>query len=465
VSYAAALASGAVCASADKARDISVNGDVVGIASGIYPTRQNLTNAGGPVFSSPGVTFKCAGTPASNPCVFSAGFDIGSDWTTVDGITAYTTAHTGSAMSIYGPYQVTEGAQLEHVTVKNSKIWTLSAGSEALAAAHTTVTGAVLFITGVANTTIGPGNTIFGCCSADAMDLYHNGYVGNDNVTFVQNTILGSYGGCQLVPASVIPSGATCDGYGQDSTPTPCTFYGNYCEHDDGIMVGDCNTCTFKNNLWWNAGAQPWFIQGFGPNPDPNICNISLVGNAFAGNGSPAAGGAFVNIGSNGWGNYCGVTKILYNTFEVPVRFYLCGDCNASVRSWRAGSTAIIVGNLFLASPSFNFIGSGYTTLGDCTQGGLTNLTPTIDHNIFNGQDCSALSASNRTLASSTVALVQPNSFPFDLHLDLTAAPSQTPIDNGETTYCGAGKDADIDADGDARPLGAACDLGYHEAG
>jgi hypothetical protein len=290
----------------------------------------------------------------------------------------------------------------------------------------------------ITNSTLGPS-----CCRGVGMGMGKAavGSPGNTNHLYQDLTIYGLWDTCLGVGgADAWPTEyGSCSGTGFGDwqacggTDPPC---GQEPRHIDGIQIVDCDTCTVDRVTIFRllgASSQGLFVHA---NQDGAFSNITVKNVMIAGTRQ----GSFVFDGDGG--TLSGTFKLLYTTSAGAGAGFLFGTTVGN-RVFAAGTSIIAVGN----------VGPMGTSENDCvlTAYGGSTITPTAWANLNSARTCFSDENGSATFVSTV--------HPFDLRLQS----GSNGVNEGETVYCGSGKDVDRDLEGTTRFLGSACDRGADE--
>jgi hypothetical protein len=171
-------------------------------------------------------------------------------------------------------------------------------------------------------------------------------------------------------------------------------------------------------------------------NNDGTFANLTVKNTMIAGTRQPN----FVFDGDGG--TISGTFKLLYNSSAGSGAGFTFGT-NVGNRVFASAVLIIAVGN----------VGPMGTSLDDCTLTSITGsaITPTAWANLNSARTCFSDENGSATFVSTV--------HPFDLRLQS----GSNGVNEGDTTYCGSGKDVDRDLEGTTRFLGSACDRGADE--
>jgi hypothetical protein len=331
-------------------------------------------------------------------------------YVTYDGVTV-----NGSISCIWGSGLTTD------ITIKNAWIYDRTNAGDLISCGDSTNFT-------VEDTIIGPA-----CCRGVGIGQgkSNSGSPGNNNHLYQDLTIYGLWD--------------TCAGTGSaDDWPTEygsCTGtgFGDGLDvrHIDGIQLVDCDNCTVDRVTIYRllgASSQGLFVHS---NNGGTFQNFTVKNTMISGT---RQGGMIID---GEGGTVSGTLTVAYNSMTGSGSQFTLG-----YQTVVAGTSVIVVGNIGgdMAAQDAAF---NYTCT--ITASNNSTVTPTIWANLNGGRTC--YSDENGT-ASFVNA-----SPPFNLHLNSAS----NGINEGETTYCGAGKVVAVDIDGTARPLGAACDRGADE--
>jgi hypothetical protein len=349
------------------------------------------------------------GTESGNPPSF----------VTFDGMTI----SNGSVSCIWGAGTTTD------ITITNATITDTSFGGDLISCGDTTNFT-------VTDSTIGPL-----CCAGVGIGQGKSnvGSPGNNNHLYQDLTIYGLWDTCLGVGgADAWPSEyGSCSGYGfGDWVAAGSPGSPSEPRHIDGIQLVDCDNCTVDRVSIFRllgASSQGLFVHS---NNGGTFANLTVKNTMIAGTRQ----GSFVFDGDSG--TISGTFKLLYSTSAGAGAGFLFGTTVGN-RVFAAGTSVIAVGN----------VGPMGTDANDCDfryfGGGA--ITPTAWANLNSARTCFSDENGSGTFVSTV--------HPFDLRLQS----GSNGVDEGETVYCGSGKDVDVDLEGTTRFLGSACDRGADE--
>jgi hypothetical protein len=426
VTFAASASPDARCGTLQAAYDASTTGDTVlvsddgGSFSGETLTRSGESQAG------PMRTFREAtgetwtmtgslqmGNPEPSP-------SDAPSYVTFDGVTI----SNGSFACAWVTDPITD------ITVTNSTITDTSFGGDLVSCGDTTNFT-------ISRSTIGPL-----CCAGVGIGMgkSNSGSPGNTNHLYQDLTIYGLWdtclgvGGADAWPTEYGSCSGT--GFGDWQACQPGPGCGDEPRHIDGIQLVDCDNCTVDRVSIFRllgASSQGLFVHS---NNGGTFANLTVKNTMIAGTRQ----GSFVFDGDSGMAS--GTFKLLYSSSAGAGAGFLFGTTLGN-RFFAAGTSVIAVGN----------VGPLGTDNNDCDfryfGGGA--ITPTAWANLNSARTCFSDENGSATFVSTVN--------PFDLRLQS----GSNGVNEGDTTYCGSGKDVDRDLEGTTRFLGSACDRGADE--
>jgi hypothetical protein len=427
VTFAASASPDARCGSMQEAYDASTTGDTILVSDdgGAFSTQTIVRSAesqAGPVRTfreATGETWTINGGLA-------LGTDNGSDtgnppnYVTYDGMTL-----NGSFFCVWSA-----GAASTDTTIMNATITDTSSASDLISCGDTTNFT-------VKNTILGPS-----CCTGVGIGMGKSNTTspGNTNHLYQDLTIFGLWdtclgvGGADAWPTEYGSCSGT--GYGDWAACGGGGGCGGEPRHIDGIQLVDCDSCTVDRVSIFRllgASSQGLFVH---TNNDGTFANLTVKNVMIAGTRQ----GSFVFDGDGGAAS--GTFKLLYSTSAGAGAGFGFGTTLGN-RFFAAATSVIAVGN----------VGPMGTDANDCDfrylGGGV--ITPTAWANLNSARTCFSDENGSATFVSTV--------HPFDLRLQT----GSNGVNEGDTTYCGSGKDVDRDLEGTTRFLGSACDRGADE--
>jgi hypothetical protein len=427
VTFAASASPDARCGSMQEAYDASTTSDLILVSDdgGSFPGESLLRS--GESQAGPMRTFREAtGETWTITGTLTMGTDNGQEsgnppsYVTYDGMTI----SNGSVSCIWGAGTTTD------ITITNSTITDTSSGGDLISCGDTTNFT-------VTDSTLGPL-----CCAGVAIGQGKASGIspGNENHLYQDLTIYGLWDTCLGVGgADPWPTEyGSCSGYGfgdweaagrPESPSEP--------RHIDGIQLVDCDNCTVDRVSIFRllgASSQGLFVHS---NNSGTFANLTVKNTMIAGTRQ----GGFVFDGDSGLAS--GTFKLLYNSsISGGASGFLLGTTLGN-RFFDAGTSVIVVGN----------VGPLGTSENDCvlTAYGGTTITPTAWANLNSARTCFSDENGSATFVSTV--------HPYDLRLQS----GSNGVNEGDTTYCGSGKEVDRDLEGTTRFLGSACDRGADE--
>jgi hypothetical protein len=423
VNWDASSSPDARCGSMQEAYDASTTGDLIlvsddGGAFGVQTIVRNAESQAGPVR-----TFREA---SGETWTINGGLALGTDnglesgnppnYVTYDGFTL-----NGSFFCVWAA-----GAASTDTTIQNATITDTSSASDLVSCGDTTNFT-------LTDSTIGPS-----CCTGVGIGMGKSNTTspGNTNHLYQDLTIFGLWDSC-------VGAG------GADAWPTEygsCsgTGYGDWAgggggdepRHIDGIQLVDCDNCTVDRVSIFRllgASSQGLFVHA---NNNGTFANLTVKNVMIAGTRQ----GSFVFDGDGG--TISGTFKLLYSTSFGTGAGFLFGTTSGN-RVLAAGTSVVVVGN----------VGPLGTSENDCVLTSISGsaITPTAWANLNSARTCFSDENGAATLESTV--------HPYDGRLQS----GSNGINEGDTTYCGSGKDVDVDLEGTTRFLGSACDRGADE--
>jgi hypothetical protein len=412
------------CGTLQAAYDASTTGDTIlvsddgGSFAGESLLRSSESQAG------PMRTFREAtGETWTMTGSLTMGVDNGSEsgnppsYVTYDGLTI----SNGSVSCIWGAGTTTD------ITITNATITDTSSGGDLVSCGDTTNFT-------LTDSTIGPL-----CCAGVGIGMgkSNGGSPGNTNHLYQDLTIYGLWDTCLGVGgADAWPTEyGSCSGTGYGDWVACGECFGEP-RHIDGIQLVDCDSCTVDRVSIFRllgASSQGLFVHS---NNGGTFSNLTVKNVMIAGTRQ----GSFVFDGDSG--TISGTFKLLYSTSAGAGAGFLFGTTLGN-RVFAAGTSVIAVGN----------VGPMGTDANDCDfrYFGGTSITPTAWANLNSARTCFSDENGSATFVSTV--------HPFDLRLQS----GSNGVNEGDTTYCGSGKDVDVDLEGTMRFLGSACDRGADE--
>jgi hypothetical protein len=349
----------------------------------------------------------------------------GQDYISVDGI--------ASSLVIDGTFTCwwNTGGALTNITLTNLTVKDTSDASDLVSCGDTTNFTAT-------NLTVGPS-----CCTGVGFGMgKSNGTSpGNTNHLYQNLTIFGLWDTCLGVGgADAWPTEyGSCSGYGfGDWVAAGSPADPSEPRHIDGIQLVDCDNCTVDRVSIFRllgASSQGLFVHA---NNNGTFANLTVKNVMIAGTRQ----GSFVFDGDGGAAS--GTFKLLYSSSAGSGAGFGFGT-NSGNRFFAAGTSVIVVGNVGPLLNSETPAGCTITAFGGST------ITPTAWANLNSYQTCVSDENGSATFVSTV--------HPFDLRLQS----GSNGVNEGETTYCGSGKDVAVDREGTTRFLGSACDRGADE--
>jgi hypothetical protein len=393
------------------------------MASGSY-SFQELTKAQGTRTAA--ITFRpAAGGTVTLNSVFNGiqggASDNGQDYVTIDGV--------GGSLTIDGTFKCVwnSGSGLTNITLTNLTVKDTSSGEDLVSCGDTTNFT-------MTSSTIGPG-----CCRTVGIGMGKSNTTspGNTNHLYQDLTIFGLWDTCLGVGgADAWPTEyGSCSGTGYGDWFAG-GMVGDEPRHIDGIQLVDCDSCTVDRVSIFRllgAASQGLFVHS---NNDGTFANLTVKNVMIAGTRQPN----FVFDGDGG--TISGTFKLLYNSGAGTGAGFNFGTTLGN-RVFAAAVSIIAVGN----------VGPMGTSENDCVLTSISGstITPTAWANLNSARTCFSDENGSATFVSTV--------HPFDLRLQS----GSNGVNEGDTTYCGSGKDVDRDLEGTTRFLGSACDRGADE--
>jgi hypothetical protein len=338
-------------------------------------------------------------------------------YVTYDGMTI----SNGSVSCIWGAGTTTD------ITITNATIKDTSSGGDLVSCGDTTNFT-------LTDSTLGPL-----CCAGVGIGMgkSNGGSPGNTNHLYQDLTIYGLWDTCLGVGgADAWPTEyGSCSGTGFGDWVAG-GMVGDEPRHIDGIQLVDCDSCTVDRVSIFRllgASSQGLFVHS---NNGGTFANLTVKNVMIAGTRQ----GSFVFDGDSG--TISGTFKLLYSSSAGAGAGFLFGTTVGN-RVFANGTSVIAVGN----------VGPMGTDANDCDfrYFGGTSITPTAWANLNSARTCFSDENGSATFVSTV--------HPFDLRLQS----GSNGVNEGDTTYCGSGKDVDRDLEGTTRFLGSACDRGADE--
>jgi hypothetical protein len=319
------------------------------------------------------------------------------------------------------------GSGLTNITLTNLTVKDTSSGEDLVSCGDTTNFT-------MTDSTIGPG-----CCRTVGIGMGKSNTTspGNTNHLYQDLTIFGLWDTCLGVGgADAWPTEyGSCSGTGYADWEAGGQV-GDEPRHIDGIQLVDCDSCTVDRVSIFRllgASSQGLFVH---TNNNGTFANLTVKNVMIAGTRQ----GSFVFDGDGGAAS--GTFKLLYSTSAGAGAGFNFGTTVGN-RFFADGTSVIAVGN----------VGPMGTSANDCDfrylGGGA--ITPVAWANLNSARTCFSDENGSATFVSTV--------HPFDLRLQS----GSNGVNEGDTTYCGSGKDVDRDLEGTTRFLGSACDRGADE--